>query len=850
MDIESLISGLTLEEKSLLTAGEDMWTTPAIERLGIPKIRVTDGPNGARGASLLGLGDTTAACIPCGSALGSTWNPDLIERVGSMLGEEAITKAARVLLAPTINLHRSPLGGRNFECYSEDPLLSGKIAAAFVRGVQSRGVATTAKHFVANDAEFERRTISSVVDARTLREIYLLPFELAVKEGGTLGIMTAYNRLNGEFCAEHQNLLTRILREEWGFEGFVVTDWFSAGSTEGCAQAGLDLQMPGPGRYFGAALAEAVKEGRLEESVLDDQVRRMLGVWDRIGALDEVLEGEEQSVDRPEHRVIAREAAADSMVLLKNEGVLPFKREGLRKLAVIGPNADRAQIMGGGSAALKAHYRITPIEALSEKLGSDVEITHARGCWTEKTTPAISVRDLTGPSGEAGLDVEVYPNLDRSGTPTLRRSGSGSQLLYFGPPSPEFKPGSFSFVARGSYLPTESGVYTFTLMQAGRARIFIDGDCVLDGVSDPPPPGKDYFSMVSQEMEASVRLEEGRAVELEIEYSGETAVVLHGVKLGLRPPLDVDQMAQAEEVAREADAVVVIVGTNADWETEGHDRETIDLPGDQDELIRRVSAANPNTAICVNAGAPVSMSWAPEVAALLQIWFGGQEMANALADVLFGDAEPGGRLPTSFPLRLEHNPSFGNFPGENSELHYGEGLLVGYRWYSTRRLPVRFPFGHGLSYSRFKIDAPRVSSDQFVAGDRLRLEIDVTNTGDCRGSEVVQCYVSSLEARLFRPERELRAFQKVTLEPGEKTTVEIELGDRAFAYWDPADVTYPELSSRGSAAVPAGMGAPHRLEEGWYLDAGRHDILIGRSSEDTLHVVPIEVKEEAGPFAP
>ena len=225
-------------------------------------------------------------------------------------------------------------------------------------------------------------------------------------------------------------------------------------------------------------------------------------------------------------------------------------------------------------------------------------------------------------------------------------------------------------------------------------------------------------------------------------------------------------------------------------------------------------------------------------------------MANALADVLFGDAEPGGRLPTSFPLRLEHNPSFGNFPGENSELHYGEGLLVGYRWYSTRRLPVRFPFGHGLSYSRFKIDAPRVSSSQFAAGDRLRLEIDVTNTGDCRGSEVVQCYVSSLEARLFRPERELRAFQKVTLDPGEKTTVEIELGDRAFAYWDPADVTYPELSSRGSAAVPAGMGAPHRLEEGWYLDAGRHDILIGRSSEDTPHRVPIEVKEDAGPFAP
>lgn len=850
MDIESLISGLTLEEKALLTAGEDMWTTPAVERLGIPKIRVTDGPNGARGSSLLGLGDTTAACIPCGSALGSTWNPDLIERVGSMLGEEALTKAARVLLAPTINLHRSPLGGRNFECYSEDPLLSGRIAAAFVRGVQSRGVATTAKHFVANDAEFERRTISSVVDQRTLREIYLVPFELAVKEGGTLGIMTAYNRLNGEFCSEHRTLLTDILREEWGFEGFIVTDWFSAGSTEGSALAGLDLQMPGPARYFGSALADAVKEGRLDEAVLDGQIRRMLGVWSRIGALDEVLEDKEESVDRPDHRMIAKEASADSMVLLRNEGVLPLKKDALRKLAVIGPNADRAQIMGGGSAALRAHYRVTPLEALAEKLGPDVEIIHERGCWTEKTTPPISGGDLVGPAGEPGLQVEVYPNLDRSGSPTLTKSGSSSQLLYFGPPSPDFKPGSFSFVARGSYRPTESGLHTFTLMQAGRARIFLDGQCILDGVSDPPPNGKDYFSMVSQEMEASVQLEEGQTVELEIEYSAETAVVLHGVKLGLRPPLDVDLMAQAEAAAREADAVVLIVGTNADWETEGHDRETIDLPGDQDELIQRVSAANPQTAVCVNAGAPVSMSWAHDVGALLQVWFGGQEMANALADVLLGDAEPGGRLPTSFPLCLEHNPSFGNFPGENSELRYGEGLLVGYRWYSTRKLPVRFPFGHGLSYSQFTIGAPRSSSGTFAAGDRLKLEIEVSNTGSRRGSEVVQCYVTALEPRLFRPERELRAFQKVILDPGETTVVEIELSDRAFAYWDAADGEYPELSQRGSAVVPAGVGAPHRLKAGWYLDAGRYEVLVGRSSEDTPHRLAIEIEEEAGPLAP
>ncbi|MFP6639024.1 MAG: glycoside hydrolase family 3 C-terminal domain-containing protein, partial [Myxococcota bacterium] len=693
MDVERLLQELTLDEKASLTAGEDMWSVPGVERLGVPKIRVTDGPNGARGSSLLGLGEATAVCIPCGAALGASWNPELIERVGSMLGEEARTKLARVLLAPTINLHRSPLGGRDFECYSEDPLLSGRIAAAFVRGVQSQGVATTCKHFVANDAEFERRTIDSVLDQRTLREIYLVPFEIAVKEGGSLGIMTAYNRVNGQYCSEHEELLSGILRNEWGFEGFVVTDWFSAGSTEDSSRAGLDLQMPGPGRYFGAALADAVRDGQVDAATLDGQVRRMLSVWNRLGALDEPEEGEESSIDRPEHRELAREAAADAMVLLKNEAVLPFAREGLRRLAVIGPNADRAQIMGGGSAALRPHYRVTPIEALRQKLGPDVEIVYERGCWTEKTTPAIEAKNIEGPSGESGLEVELFPTLDGSGPSTLSRMGSNSELLSFGPPDESLERGAFSFRARGRYTPTESGLHTFTLMQAGRARLLVDGRCVLDGVTEPPPPGEDFFSMISQEIEAPISLEVGRAVELEVEYSAESAVILHGVKIGLRPPLDENLAARAEAVARDADAVVLLVGTNADWETEGHDRTSMDLPGDQDDLIRRVVAANSRTAVCVNTGSPATMDWAEEAGAILQIWFGGQEMAGALADVLFGDTEPGGRLPTSLPIRLEHNPSFGNFPGENSELHYGEGLLVGYRWYSTRHLPVRFPFG-------------------------------------------------------------------------------------------------------------------------------------------------------------
>ncbi len=442
MDLEKALAELTLDEKAHLTAGADMWSTHAIARLDLPSIRVTDGPNGARGSSLLGVGDATAVCVPCGSALGATWNPSLIERIGVMLGQEARTKACRVLLAPTINLHRSPLGGRNFECYSEDPLLSGKIAAGFVRGVQSEGVATTAKHFVANDAEHERNTIDSVVDARTLREIYLVPFELAVKEGGTLGIMTAYNRLNGTFCSEDAWLLTRVLRDEWGFEGFVLTDWFSVGSTLDSARAGLDLQMPGPGRFFGAALAEAVRAGELDESIVTDQVARMLGVWKRLGALDDAIdsvrgsrrEQAERSIDLPAHRELAREVATDSMVLLKNEELLPLATAGLRRIALIGPNADRCHIMGGGSATLRAHYEVTPLEALRKRLGEAVEITHERGCWTEKSVPPLHADSLTKPDASTGLEIAFFGNVDWQGEPVHLGSNRNGQILFFGPP--------------------------------------------------------------------------------------------------------------------------------------------------------------------------------------------------------------------------------------------------------------------------------------------------------------------------------------------------------------------------------------------------------------------------------
>ncbi|MFP8881132.1 MAG: glycoside hydrolase family 3 C-terminal domain-containing protein [Myxococcota bacterium] len=850
MDLEKALAELTLDEKARLTAGADMWSTPAIERLDLPSIRVTDGPNGARGSSLLGVGDATAVCIPCGSALGATWNPSLVERVGEMLGQEARSKACRVLLAPTINMHRSPLGGRNFECYSEDPLLSGKIAAGFVRGVQSEGVATTAKHFVANDAEHERNTIDSIVDSRTLREIYLVPFELAVKEGGTLGIMTAYNRLNGTFCSEDAWLLSRVLRDEWGFEGFVLTDWFSVGSTLESARAGLDLQMPGPGRFFGAALAEAVRARQLDESIVTDQVARMLGVWKRLGALDDSVEPE-RSIDLPEHRELAREVATDSIVLLQNNGMLPLATTELRRIALIGPNADRCHIMGGGSAMLRAHYEVTPLDALRKRLGDAVEITHERGCWTEKSAPPLHADTLAKQDGSAGLEIEFFGNLDWQGEPVHLGSNRNGQIVFFGAAG-EGVPEDFSFRATGTLTPTESGVHTFTLVQAGLARVRIDGDVVLDGIESPPGPGSALFGMGSREIEASVDLVAGRPVELTIDFSCGDGGLLRGVVVGHRPPVPEDMMERAVAAAAAADVAVLVVGTSGDWEAEGHDRESMQLPGEQDELVRSICAANPRTVVCVNTGSPVAMDWCEDAAALMQIWFGGQEMADALVDVLLGSAEPGGRLPTTLPLREEHSPAFGNFAGENSELRYGEGLLVGYRWYSTRGLPVRFPFGHGLSYSNFEIGAPRLSADEYRGEGTISVEVPVTNTGSRRGCEVVQCYVAPTHSSLFRPLFELRAFAKVWLDPGQTSNATLELGPRAFAHWDPADPDYESVRARLGpmvALAPGGAGSARRPAEGWYVDAGSYELRVGRSSADIVHLCVVNVPEEVGPIA-
>ncbi len=839
-DVEALVAALTTDERVALLSGADFWTTVAVERLGIPSIAVTDGPSGARGATFPGAGGDPSTCIPCGSAMGATWDPALAEEVGALVGREARDRGCRALLAPTVNLHRAVLAGRNFECYSEDPLLSGRLAAGFVRGVQSAGVIATVKHFVGNEAEFERTTISSVIDARALRELYLVPFELAVREGGALGIMTSYNRLNGRWLTQQPDLLLGVLRREWGFEGLVMTDWFAVAEPASVA-AGLELEMPGPARALGVALAAAVESGEVAAEALEDAVRRFLRAWDRIGALDAPTPVAVRPPDEADIALVRRAAAAGT-VLLRNDGVLPLDPGGLARVALVGPNADAPRIMGGGSSEVTPYAVRTPREALRAALPGEVELRYERGCDIDRTARPVGGPGLRAPDGFA-LDLFAGPAWE--GEPAERRSVHELRTLFLGDPAPGLRGGDWSFRARGTVVPAETGEHELGLVQCGRCRVLVDGAVVLDGFAHPPPPGgTEFFGFASREAVATVPLTAGLPVEVVVEYAAIEAPFLAGVSVGFRPPARSDLFERAVGAAAAADVAVVVVGTSREWESEMRDRASFSLPGRQDELVRAVAAANPRTVVVVNAGSVVDLPWADEVAAVLQCWFGGQELGPALADVLTGVVEPGGRLATTIPYRVEHSPSWDNFPGENGELRYGEGVFMGYRGHDHRCIPPRFPFGHGLGYTTFSFGEPVVPST-FRPGGTCTVTVPVTNTGSRTGTAVVQCYVAPRDARLARPPKELRAFARVSVAAGDTVAVDLVLDDRSFAYWDPGQDDWAEIEPRVAGLTGASPTPPQeRRSPGWQVDPGVYELLIGCSSADLPVRTTIEVEAD------
>ena len=838
LDIEALASDLSLDEKASLTAGEDIMSTPAVERLSIPKIRVTDGPNGARGPTLPGLGGPSSTCIPCGSAIGATWNPALAERLGALVGREAFDRGCRGLLAPTVNLHRHPLAGRNFECYSEDPLLSGLLAAGYVRGVQSEGVFATVKHFVGNDAEFERGTINSVIDERSLRELYLLPFEIAVRQGGALAIMTSYNRLNGRWLTEQPAMLIDLLRGEWGFEGLVMTDWFAVADTAVSLAAGLDLEMPGPGRSLGSCVVAAVENGVVKESDLDAAVVRLLGGYERAGALAGPAPEVHSLPPSPADLDLLRLASAEATVLLTNNGVLPIDPAAVHSIALIGPHVRVPCVMGGGSASLTTPPLTTPLTAISGMLSDSTQLVYERGCEADLSATPLGQGVFTSVEG---FDAEFFAGETFSGEVVKRQHLETLKLAAYGSMTDNGLPESvWSARVAGSIVSEEDGKFHLSLRQGGRARIWVGDEVLIDGFEHPLPSGEVApFGWESDDLTAELDVRSGVPLTILVEYT-RTDESIAGFQVGFQTADPDVPLQRAVDAAGSAELAIVIVGTTARWESEGSDRPMFELPGRQAELVERVAAVNDRTIVVLNAAAPVDMSWVGGVAASLQCWFGGQEMATAIAQVLFGKLEPGGRLPTTIPVHLEQTPSYDNFPGENGELRYGEGLFMGYRGYDSHRIPPRFAFGHGLSYTKFSMGDPLLSATRISHDEELTLTVPIANVGERAGSEVVQCYVAPCAPRLRRPAKELKAFAKVWLEPGESTTVELHLDRRSFAYWDPGQDDWEEISRR-QLVMFGGPSPQERRPAGWQVDTGRFDLLIGRSAADIVTTCDVEI---------
>ncbi len=812
--IDDLLNQMTLEEQVALLAGADFWTTVAVERLGIPKIKVTDGPNGARGGGSL-VGGVKSACFPAAIGIGASWNPELVRQMGVALAEETKTKSARVLLAPTVNIHRSGLNGRNFECYSEDPMLTSALAVAYIEGVQSQGIAATIKHFVGNESEIERQTMSSDIDERTLREIYLPPFEAAVKKAGVWAIMSSYNRLNGVWTSENHWLLTELLREEWGYDGIVMSDWFGSHTTEASVTGGLDLEMPGPTRDRGEKLVAAVREGRVPAETLKAAARRMLLLLERVGAFADATMEDEKAVDRPEHRALIRKLGADGMVLLKNDGILPLDKAALDRIAVLGPNAAEPRVMGGGSAQINAHYKVSPLEGITSALSGTNRVIHLKACRNNRLTQMI----------RGDVSVDFFHGRDWSGPSVHASTAEESQFFWLDMPDATLNPRDFSARIITRLRPDESGAHVFGLTNAGFAKLYVDGELLVDGETGWAR-GDNFFGLGNTEIRVEKSLEAGRTYEIRVDYrampEGYEGIEIRAVRFGAELPTSDAAIAEAVEQAKACDVAVLVVGREGEWDTEGLDLPNMRLPGRQEELIEKVAAVNPRTVVVLQTGGPVEMPWLGKVSAVIQAWYPGQEAGNAIADVLFGDAEPGGHLPQTFPKHLSDNSAMTGdpktYPGENGHVVYSEGLAVGYRHHDADGAKPLFPFGYGLSYTRFDWSEPRASSLD-IGPDGVTVEVEVKNIGDRAGAELVQLYVAPKASRLPRAVKELKSFAKLAIPAGGTQTARLSISIRDLAYFDPD-------------------------ARAWIAEAGDYELIIAANAEDIRATLPLTLSTE------
>ncbi|KZP16094.1 glycoside hydrolase family 3 protein [Athelia psychrophila] len=832
MDIDTLVESLTTDEAILLTAGVGFWHTHGVPRLGIPPVKVSDGPNGIRGNHF--FMSTPAKCLPSATALGATFDPALIEEVGlKLLAEEAKLKAASVLLGPTCNIQRNPLGGRSFESFSEDPHLSGTIAAAYVRGLQAGGIGAAIKHFVCNDKENDRMASDSILSARALREIYLMPFMIAQRDAQPWSFMSSYNRVNGLHVSENRGLLEGVLRGEWGFDGCTMSDWFGVYSIDGAINAGLDLEMPGTNKWRTLDLMNrSIQSRKITARTVKERAAKVVRLVQKCAqGAPEILDGDgvERTTDNPSQRALMRKLAAESIVLLKNtSALLPLSPEKLKgkRVAVVGGNARARVLSGGGSASLKPSYFSSAWDGLVEGLGPDVEVVYCEGAPAYMTKPSLDFEMLT-PAGERGwLGTWHAHENDESMTPlgaVLETMVVDETRMFIGTSIPKGITRRWTMKLTGQLKPRAyDRNFEFGMAVAGRAKLWVDEKLVIDNWTTQRR-GEEFFNSASTEAVGAFVIKANHTPKIYVEFCNvrspapadgdlDEAVMdtNPGLRLGGAEVLDEDaEMARAVALARDADLVVAVIGLNADWETEGYDRTTLALPRRTDELIFKVAEANARTVVVTQAGSAIVMPWADRVSTIVHSWYLGNATGEAIADVLLGKKNPCGRLSLSFPKRMEDLPSHGHFGQENGKVRYGEDLFVGYKHYVHRSIATLFPFGHGLSYttfeySWFELTAPKVANGNI----EVTASVIVTNTGALTGSDVVQLYISMpVASHLTHPPIMLKAFDKVRdLAPGKSAKVTLRLDKYAVSYWE------------------------ERIER-WSVDAGEYIVRVGSSSE-------------------
>ncbi|HEX4782755.1 MAG TPA: glycoside hydrolase family 3 C-terminal domain-containing protein [Candidatus Sulfotelmatobacter sp.] len=787
---DSILSQMTLDEKIEMLGGINDLDTRALPRLGVPSMRMSDGPMGVHDYGL-----TTA--YPAGIALAASWDVDLAERFGAAIGKDARARGVHFILGPGMNIYRAPMNGRNFEYFGEDPFLASRIAVGAIRGIQSQRVIATAKHFAGNNSEFARMTLSSDIDERTLREIYLPAFEASVKEGHVGAVMDAYNLVNGAYMTQNVHLNNEILKKEWGFDGILMSDWGATHDGIAAANGGLDLEMPSSSFMTLDTLHPAVMDGKISEATLDDKIRRILRKAIEFGFFDQPQTDSQIPTLSQEGRRVALEMARGGMVLLKNAGdLLPLDESRMKTIAVIGPDAYPAVISGGGSAESKPFNAVSYLEGISNRLGGKAKVLYA-----VDIPPLDEVFEnsefVTAPGGESGLKGEYFDNEELKGTPVLVRTdkhvhfdwGEGS----FAPDEPV---DHFSIRWTGYFVPKETGDYKFYTSSDDGARLYVGDEIAID----------DWQPHAQTMVVASRHLEGGRAYNIRLEYydSVSTAIMGFGVT---RAEAYVGR--ETKPLAAKADAVIICVGFDPKTEGEGFDR-TFQLPGGQDELIRQIAAVNKNVIVVLTAGGNVDMkAWIEKVPAVLAGWYPGQEGGVALAQILFGDFSPSGKLPASFERSWEDNPTFHSYYPEKGGNHvrYSEGIFVGYRHYDRSATKPLFAFGYGLSYTTFAYSNLSVAPQAGNLNQPVTVSFDVKNTGHREAAEVAELYVGDSHARVPRPVKELKGFAKMNLKPGETRRVTLKLNRRAFSYYDVEN-------------------------QDWNADPGDFTILVGGSSDN------------------